>query len=368
MTTTHRVPMRLLALLLSLYLGVLAPASAFGAGIAPPSVKVPSGILMTMDGTVLWSRRPDVRRQTASTIKMLNALVLRSQNVSLDTTVTVPKRAAAINDGDVDLVTGQKVTIRQLLNMMLIASANDAALAIGIRVAGSERAYVALMNQKAASLGLFNTLATDTNGLSKKERSTASDLTVLARRVMADPVLAAIVVKTSVVVPRPKRKPRTFKSTDLLLGHYLGIEGVKTGFTNPAGYCFVGAARRGPVELLGVVLGAKSNKGRFAEMRRLLDWGFAHTHVQTLVSTGDMDGVVAVEGVPAGSVTVHPAITVTRVMLDGAFETTVTLPATVTAPVARGQSLGSIEVGRNGVTLATVPLLADADVPAPTQP
>ena len=364
MTTSHRIPMRLLAALLALHLALLAPVSAFGATFAPPSVTAPSGILMTMDGTVLWTHHAGARRQTASTIKMLNALVLRSQGVSLDTTVSVPKLAAAINDGDVGLATGQKLTIRQLLNMMLIASANDAALAIGIRVAGSERAYVALMNQKAATFGLFNTLATDTNGLSKKERSTASDLTVLARHVMADPVLAAIVVKTSVVVPRPKKKSRTFKSTDLLLGHYLGIEGVKTGFTNPAGYCFVGAARRGPVELLGVVLGAKSNKGRFAEMRRLLDWGFAHTHVQTLVSTGDMDGLVPVEGVPGGSVTVHPAITVTRVMLDGAFKTTITLPATVAAPVVRGQRLGTVDVGRGGVTLATVPLLADADVPA----
>ena len=202
MTTTHRVPRRLLAVLLLLYLALLAPASAFGANIAPNAVKEPSGILMTMDGTVLWSRQPNVRTQTASTMKMLNALVLRSQNVSLDTTVTLPKQAAAINDGDVDLVTGQKVTIRQLLNMMLIAAANDAASAIGVRVAGSERAYVALMNKKAASLGLFNTLATDTNGLRKKERSTASDLTVLARRVMADPELAAI---ADTDVPAPTR-------------------------------------------------------------------------------------------------------------------------------------------------------------------
>ncbi|HEY5506863.1 MAG TPA: D-alanyl-D-alanine carboxypeptidase family protein [Coriobacteriia bacterium] len=360
-----RIGSRLVALVLVLSLALLAPVTALAATFGPPAVKVPSAVLMTMDGTVLWSRQPGVRRQTASTIKMLNALVLRDRGISLDTTVTVPKQAVMWNGG-VGLVKGQRLTYRQLLGMMLIASANDAALTVGIRVAGSEKAYVALMNAKAASLGLINTHATDTNGLSKKERSTASDLTVLARHVMADPVLAAIVRTPSVVVPRPKKKPRTFKSTDLLLGHYAGIEGVKTGFTNPAGYCFVGAALRGPVELLGVVLGAKSNKGRFDEMRRLLDWGFAHTHVQTLVMSTSTAGVVAVEGVPGVTVTAHPASTVTRLMLDGAFDTTVTLPATVAAPVTRGQRLGTIQVGRGGVTLANVPLVSDSDVAAPS--
>lgn len=354
----------MVALLLAASVSMPAPVTALAA-CAPPPVKVPSSILMTMDGTVLWSRNPNAHRRVASTIKLLNALVLRDSGISLDATVTVPKKAAAINDGDVGLVTGQCLTIRQLLQMMLIASANDAADTIAIRLAGSEKAYVALMNAKAASLGLVDTHAADSNGLCKHETSTAADLTVLARHAMADPVLRSIVRMKSVVVPRPKHKSRVFKSTDHLLGVYAGIEGVKTGFTNPAGYCFIGAALRGKVELLGVVLGAKSNPGRFSEMRKLLDWGFAHTHMQTLVSQDVTMGVVAVEGSSVTSVTVHVAQTVTRALLDGApLETTVTLPATVTAPVVAGQQLGTVAVGRGGVTLATFPLLADEGAPA----
>lgn len=353
------------AAMLAASVSLLAPTPAHATTFAPPALKVPSSILMTMDGTVLWSRQPEAPRRVASTIKLLNALVLRESTMSLDATVTVPKKAAAIWCGDVGLVTGQKVTIRQLLEMMLIASANDAAEAVAIRVAGSEQAYVARMNAKARSLGLLNTHAVDPHGLSKRETSTASDLTILARQVMADPVLRAIVQKRSVAVPRPKHKPRVFASTNQLLGHYAGIEGVKTGFTNPAGHCFIGAALRGPVELMGVVLGAKSNKGRFSEMRKLLDWGFAHTHVQTLVSCDTTMGTVAIDGSAASCVTVHAAETVSRLMLDGdPLETTVTLPASVAAPVVRGQRLGTIEVGRGGVTLATVPLLADIDAPA----
>jgi serine-type D-Ala-D-Ala carboxypeptidase (penicillin-binding protein 5/6) len=351
------------AVLLATVAWLPAPASA--STLRPPALKVPSAILMTMDGTVVWSRQPAAHRRVASTIKLLNALVLRDATMTLDTTVTVPRQASAINNGDVGLVTGQKLTLRQLLDMMLIASANDAAEAVAIRVAGSEQAYVARMNAKALSLGLTGTHAVDPHGLSKRETSTASDLAVVARTVMADPVLRAIVRKRSVVVPRPKHKSRVFASTDRLLGHYAGIEGVKTGFTNPAGYCFIGAALRDPVELVGVVLGAKSVSGRFSEMRKLLDWGFAHTHLQTLVSRDATMGTVVVDGSAVSSVTVHTPSTVSRVLLDGGpLETTVTLPASVVAPVARGQQLGTVEVGRGGVTLGVFPLLADSDMPA----
>jgi D-alanyl-D-alanine carboxypeptidase (penicillin-binding protein 5/6) len=360
--SASRIRTAAVACFLAASIALAVPASALGLAFPAPKSKMPAGILMTMDGTVLWSRKADVRRQTASTIKLLNALVLREQGVSLDTTVTVPKHATKIHTGAVGLYRGQQLTIRQLLEMMLIASANDAAATIGIRVGGSEQAYVALMNAKAASLGLTNTFATDTNGLNKRQRSTARDLSVLARRVMADPELRAIVTKPFVVVPRKTKAPRTFRSTDLLLGAYPGIEGVKTGFTNPAGYCFIGAALRGDVELLGVVLGTRSNKARFKEMRRMLDWGFANTHLQTLVSTEITMGAVAIDGFPPRSVTVHAGSAFTKVMLDGSFDTTVTLPSTVTAPVSRGQRLGTYEVGRDGVTLATVPLLADSDV------
>lgn len=364
MNARHHIRTSCAAILVTVCLVFGSPLSALAAAIPPPPVKVPSSVILTMDGTVVWSRKPSARRRVASTIKLLNALVVRDV-ADLDTTVTVPRQASAIDNGDVGLRTGQKLTIRRLLEMMLIASANDAAEAIAVRVAGSEKAYVALMNAKAKSLGLANTHATDPHGLGKRETSTAADLTVLARRVMADPVLRAIVRKRSVVVPRPGHKTRTYRSTDLLLGRYAGIEGVKTGFTNPAGYCFIGAAKRGGVELMGVVLGATSNAGRFSEMRKLLDWGFAHVHAKTLVSRDVTMGVVPVDGGSASSVTVHAADAVTRALLDGtALDTTVSLSPTVTAPVSAGQRLGTVEVGRRGATLAVVPLLADADVAA----
>ncbi len=298
--TGGRAPRVFSAVLASVLVLALLPGSAFAA--SRPPVSVPSATLMTIDGQQIWARKPNAPRRVASTIKMLNALVVM-ENASLDDTVVVAAKAAAIDNGDVGLYKGQKLTVRQLLQMMLVASANDAAEALAIHIAGSEKAYVRMMNEKAAEIGLKNTRAADPHGLSKKEKSTAQDLSVLARYVMADPELRTIVAMKRVSVPRRKGKARWYRSTDALLGKYRGIEGVKTGFTNPAGYCFVAAAKRGDVELVAVVLGAKSNAARFSEARKLLDWGFKHyVPAPVVVPSGDTSGTpTASSAVPAFS-------------------------------------------------------------------
>jgi D-alanyl-D-alanine carboxypeptidase (penicillin-binding protein 5/6) len=295
---------------------------------------------------------------------MLTALVVR-EHTKLDDVVVVPRQAEAINDGDVGLVKGQRLTVRQLLQIMLIPSANDAAMALAIHVGGTEARFVALMNAKAKAIGLTHTRAADPDGLNKKETCTAKDLTVLARKVMADPVLRGIVGMRSVVVPRVRKKRSVVASTDLLLGHYKGMEGTKTGFTNPAGYCFVGSAKRG-VELLGVVLGAKSNAGRFSEMRKLLDWGFAHTHVRLLVSKGTTLGVEPVDSGVATSVAVCTTRSVSAPLLDGSgpVTTVLTLPPSVTATVALGAQLGSVGFWQAGLMIANAPVVAASAVAA----
>jgi D-alanyl-D-alanine carboxypeptidase (penicillin-binding protein 5/6) len=255
--------------------------------------------------------------------------------------------------------------VDQLLQMMLVASANDAAEALAIHIGGSESNYVRMMNAEAKRLNLAGTRAADPHGLGKRETSTANDLTVLACEVMKDPVLRRMVLQKTVAVPRPGAKPRIVKSTDMLLGSYRGIEGVKTGFTNPAGYCFVSVARRGDVELVGVVLGAKSNKARFAETRRLLDWGFKHLRNRMVVSIDETAGTAPVLGGLETSVTVHPTTSFSALEFDGDPLVRVFQIATSTpAPVAAGQRVGQVLVVRHGSVVATVPLAADTAVAA----
>jgi D-alanyl-D-alanine carboxypeptidase (penicillin-binding protein 5/6) len=324
---------------------------------------------MTMQGAPVWSRNLGSHRRVASCIKMLTALVVR-EHTNLDDVVVVPRQAEAINDGDVGLVKGQRLTVRQLLQIMLIPSANDAAMALAIHVGGTEAAFVDMMNAKAKALGLKHTRAADPDGLNKKEICTAEDLTVLARDVMADPVLRQIVGMRSVVVPHPRKKSTVHASTNLLLGHYTGMEGTKTGFTNPAGYCFVGSARRGGVELLGVVLGATSNAGRFSEMRKLLDWGFAHTHVRLLISVDTTLGMVPVVNGVETSVAVCTTHSVSAAVYDSgsAVTTSLTVPASVLATVSAEQPLGVVAAYKDGAMVATAAVVAARDVPAISVP
>ena len=322
---------------------------------------------MTMDGSELWSRGADTKRPVASTIKLLNALVVLD-NASLEDTVVVSHKAVmAVEEGGVGLVTGQRLTVRQLMTMMLVASANDAAEVLAIHVAGSESKFVEMMNAKAASLGLKNTRAVDPHGLGERQRSTAADLSVIARELMAHPEVREIVAKKSVTVPGPKGSHSVYSSTDQLLGHYAGIEGVKTGFTNPAGYCFVGAAKRGDTELLGVVLGASTGSARFADMRKLLDWGFSHYRTVKLVSDEGPIGVVAVgrSGDATVSVRAAESFSLLQSIGEGTSTVRVTLPQSVPMSVWRGQQLGTAEVLRSGSVVATIPLLAEAAVKDP---
>lgn len=312
----------------------------------------------------MWSRRVSTERQAASTIKMLSALVVR-EHTNLNEIVVIPRKAAAISDGDVGLAAGQRVTVRQLLRLMLVASANDAAEALAIHVSGSEGAFVAEMNAKANELGLSHTHAIDPHGLSERETSSAGDLAALARHVMADPGLRPMLTMRSVVVPLPGGKSKTVEATNELLEHYSGLEGVKTGYTSEAGYCFVGAAKRGEVELVGVVMGARSNAARFSEMRKLLDWGFAHSRMRVVVATGTPLASVPVTGGAESSVTVHAIRSFKAVEFDGSpFTTAVATMSDVHAPVRRGQKLGVVEVFRAGVLVERRGLYADRAVPA----
>lgn len=358
---------RISAVVCAAYLCVaLLPTAALAATPPRPSVTVPAATITTIDGQRLWSRNRNTQRRVASTIKMLNALVVR-ERASLDETVTISARAARTADG-VGLVKGQKVTVRRLLQLMMVASANDAAEALAIHIAGSESKYVALMNAKARQLGLTRTHAVDPHGLSKRERSTARDLSVLGRAVMADPVLRKTVLMRSVVLYRPHRRPKRLLATNEMLGHYRGIEGVKTGFTYAAGYCFVGAAKRGNLELVGVVLGAQSKAGRFSQMRKLLNWGFSRYRMRRLVSTTTTMGVVQISDGATSSVTVHAAREASRAVLatGAVMATQIILPKTLPAPVKRGDQLGVVRVTQNGKVLASVALLADSTVASVT--
>ncbi len=348
----------------AIIVALAVPAPAHAAAASGPKLDVPAATIATVGGVELWSKNAEDHRRVASTIKMLNALVVRD-HTKLDDVVVITKKAAAVPDG-VGLKAGQKIKVSQMLRIMLLPSSNGAAEALAIHVAGSEKKYVAMMNAKARELGLRNTKAADPHGLGADGYSTAADLAVIASALLKDPVLRGIISETRLRVPRPGGGTSLIFSTDRLIGTYRGLIGGKTGYTDPAKYCFVAAARRNGIELVGVVLGADAPLDRFSQMRKLLDWGFAHTKVRTLVSREETMGAVPVHKGVESAVTVHASRTATMPLPTTGPSLTkhVVLIPSVVAPVAAGQQLGILEVSRGRSVIATIPIVADSAVAA----
>jgi D-alanyl-D-alanine carboxypeptidase (penicillin-binding protein 5/6) len=334
---------------------------------AAPDLYIPSGQLTTMDGRELWSRDARARRAMASTTKMMTAVVVL-ENASLDDIVTVKKPASTVGESSMGLRSGETITVRRLLEGLLIQSGNDAAAALAQHVGGSTEGFVAMMNAKAQSLDLANTRYLNPHGLDVPGHYTsAEDLTALARYAMRDPEFRRIVGTFSTRVVTPKYTHQ-LTNHNLMLRIYSGANGVKTGWTDEAGYCIVVTAKRGDIELVGTVLGAASEQGRFGQATRLLDWGFAHFKMTPIATAGERTGNVRVSDYVDRTVPSETAETTSVAVLDlaGPVRRRIDLKPDVPAPVVKGQRIGTMTVFQGDRLLAQLALVAAKDVPVPT--
>lgn len=380
-TPTRGLARRVVALALTVLLLVPAAASAASpvelvsgspakSSIAAklPQLETPSAVLMTMDGRELWARDPDAARPMASITKMMTGVVvLERMRGKLDKTVRMTQDAVDMEDSNAHWKAGMKITIRQLLEATLVQSANGAAYQLACTVGGDETGFVRMMNQKAQELNLQDTLYVNSHGLDDPgHHSTAHDIAALARYAMRIPEFRRIVSMQEVTVPAPTGT-QTLPSTNKLLGVYRGAEGVKTGWTDGAGYCLTAAAKRGNVELLAVVLGTHSEEDRFAQTKALLDWGFKHYRSRSLASTDATLGAVPVSDFL--NVTVPVRVGGTKKLavfdLDGPVKQRVTLDESVVAPVQAGQRVGTVTVYQGQRMLAQLPAVAAWDVSRP---
>jgi D-alanyl-D-alanine carboxypeptidase (penicillin-binding protein 5/6) len=264
--------------------GSAAPGSQSAATPQPPTAALFSlrfhhapraALLFDLDtGRVLWAINPTERRPIASLTKMMTALlVVRSQHAG--TRVHITHRAVNTAGSKVGVLpVGKYVRLETLLYGLMLPSGNDAAVALSERVAGSVPRFVARMNDEARHLGLSCTHYVSPYGLEDANRSCAADLATLARLDLAQPRIARVAGSASSVQPLPIKggKVWLYNNNPLLRYHYPGAIGLKTGETEAAGRCLVGAARRGNVRL-GVVLLGSPELGRQAEA--LLDRGFS---------------------------------------------------------------------------------------------
>ncbi len=231
----------------------------------PPGLSATAALVVDLDADqVLYALNADTPLPPASTVKVMTALVVLQQ-VSVDDMVTVSYNAAATPGSRTGLVAPERLTVRDLLYGLLLPSGNDAAVALAEHVAGAEDAFVALMNQQAAVLGLTATNFVNVHGLDAAGMTvSAADLVTLTRAALAYPLFAQIVATPSAAIAG-----RALSNTNELLGRYAGADGVKTGTTDAAGECLVASAVRNGHRVVVAILGSAD---RYGDARALLDF------------------------------------------------------------------------------------------------
>jgi D-alanyl-D-alanine carboxypeptidase (penicillin-binding protein 5/6) len=250
--------------------------------VSAPRIGARSAFLMNaMTGEVYLSVNADTPVAMASTTKIMTAMAAIQFSPSLDLPVKVGADAVAMNTNGNSvafLKEGDTITLREALYALLLPSGDDAAVAIADAVAGSQTRFVGLMNLEAALLGMRNTRYMNVHGLDEDGHySSARDLTLLADYTMTNADFRAVVsTKDYKLLKTAQHKDYDWPTTNNLLTtkYYDGIEGVKTGHTENAGYCLVFEAAHTDRRLVGVVLGEKTDAGRFTDATALLDWGF----------------------------------------------------------------------------------------------
>lgn len=302
---------------------------------------------------VLAEKDADTPRLIASTTKLMTALVAVEQG-NMDAAVEIDPAWTRVEGSSMYLKAGESYTLRELLTGLLLASGNDAALAIAGSVAGSAEDFAALMNAQAAALGMTHSHFQNPHGLNAADHySTARDLARLMVRVMQEPLLREIMA-----LPSAEIHGLTYQNHNKLLSNCAGVNGGKTGYTMAAGRCLVTSCERDGLWLVCVTL---SDKSDWADHEALYDWACGHYRAY-LPDTDSLPAVPVISG-KASEVKVKSGPLPRLCLAEGERASlTVTLPAFVFAPVRAGERAGEAALSLGEEKLSAAPLYWERDV------
>lgn len=351
---------------------VYLPAGDGSLPTALSGVSARGAVLMEAEsGDIAFGQNEKARLPMASTTKIMTALVAL-ECLPLDTVVTITSDSVGIEGSSIYLVEGETLTMEQLLYALLLESANDAAVAIAIAVAGSVEAFARIMNEKARELGLTDTHFVNPHGLDHEDHyTTAAELALITRAALQIPAFRDICSTARKTIPlHADEGVRLLINHNKLLTSYEGCIGVKTGYTKKTGRCLVSAAERNGVTLIAVTLNAPDD---WRDHTAMLDYGFKLYESVTLCEPGFFSAPLwTVSGVQDYVMVENTDIlSVTLPRNHGAIHCTVEIPHFLFAPVTNGQKTGQLRFTEKQLDgteqlLGTVPLYAAYSVPAVT--
>ena len=331
-----------------------------------------SALLMDVEtGTVLYEKNAHEKLSPASVTKVMTMLLIMeaidSGKIGWNDMVTASESAAAKGGSQIYLKVGEQMSVTDMLKSIAVSSANDCACAMAEHIAGSEAAFVDMMNRRAKELGMNDTNFVNCTGLDDGEaavnhKTSAYDIALMSRELLKNhPDIKKF---TTIWMDTVRNGAFGLSNTNKLVRFYSGCTGLKTGFTSGAGYCLSSSAQREGMELIAVVMGCETSNIRIAACKGMLDYGFANFALVT----------PTLEDVPQVPVTLGTSDTVKLIpegtaglLVDKATKNSITTEISteesVSAPVAKGQTLGTMTVKSGETVLTQIPLVAAEDIP-----
>lgn len=326
-------------------------------------IEAPSGILIeSATGEVLFEKDPHEKLPPASVTKIMTMLLtmeaLENGQITLDEMVTASDHASSMGGSQIFLSPGEQMSVSDMLKSIAVASANDACVAIAEHIAGSEPAFVERMNKRAQSLSMNDTHFDNCCGLdSDTHYTSAYDIALMSRELLKHDKIREY---TSIWMDTVRDGKFGLSNTNKLVRFYDGATGLKTGFTNKAGYCVSACASRGGMELIAVIMHSDTSPHRNADASGLLNYGFANYALINYGGEPDFDPVPVILGREdgcIGEISDDSALLVNKADAQS-IEKVVTLDETLTAPVEQGQQIGTLRFVKDGEVLKEVPVLA----------
>ncbi len=355
-------------LTLIMFLSFITPIYANDLKLAE---KAKSAILIEAStGEILFEKNADEKLHPASMTKMMSMLLIieaiEDGVLKWDQVIQVSENASSMGGSQILLETGEKMSVLDLFKGVAIASGNDAVVALAEAVAGSESNFVSMMNKRAKELGLTNTNFKNPHGLDDDNHySTSRDMSIIAKELVKhDEVLKYTKVYEDYLRENTDRKI-WLVNTNRLVRFYDGVDGLKTGYTEKAGYCMTATAMKDGMRIIAVVMGEETSKIRNQEVSEMLDYAFAQYKVVNMLSNKNL-GKYRVSNGKEEYVNVVPTSEVTMLKKKSESNDNLSYEVKVKnlkAPIKKGDNIGNLIIKENGNAVRTLTLTTDKDIP-----
>lgn len=319
---------------------------------------------------VLFEKASHERMPVASMVKMMTILLtleeIDSGALKLDDLITTSEHAAGMGGSQVFIDPFVKYSVEDMLKSVIVASANDASVALAEQIAGNEEAFVKQMNKRAKQLGMTDTNYVNCTGLPAPEQfSSAYDSAIVLGEVIGHDIYHKYSGIWMEDLVHPSGRKTGLVNTNRLIKYYEGCDGGKTGSTNEAGCCLAASAKRGDMRLISVVVGAKDSKTRFNEASSLFNYGFANFENISLVKLDEPLVTLDVAKGKVKTIELYAGEEFSVLVKKGqenSYTTKLVTPSAVKAPVRAGENVGKIEIYKDGVLVNQVPIVTKVDL------